>query len=682
LQKAFDEVPELVDIANGRDLKAETLRLARVLEGSVRNTGIHAAGVIIAPDDLLEYIPVCTAKDADLLVTQFDGKVIESAGMLKMDFLGLKTLTIIKGAVDRIAKNHGVRLDMDDIPLDDPKTFELYQRGETVATFQFESPGMQKYLRELKPTNIEDLIAMNALYRPGPLQFIPNFINRKQGREEVEYPHEMLEPILRNTYGIMVYQEQIMQAAQLMAGYSLGGADLLRRAMGKKKPEEMERQRGIFVEGAAKHHNIPGKKAEQVFAIMEKFAAYGFNRSHSAAYSVVAYQTAFLKANYPAEYMASVMSHSMGAIDKITFFLEECKRMGLKVLGPDVNESSLHFDVNRKGEIRFGLGAIKGTGEAAVEAIIEERAKRPFRDIWDFVERIDLRKVNKKTMESLAYGGGFDSFDEVHRAQYFHLPDGDHSAGIEKIIKYGAQVQAERQSAQVSLFGGSAGMEMPKPKLPECEPWTALEALKYEKEVVGFYLTGHPLDQYAMEIKHFCTPFVEVEHHQNKEISVGGIISEVSVRQSKKGSTFALFALEDFEGTLRLAMFGESYLKHAHLLREGEFVMVRGKVQERFNQPGSWELSPRVVVLLSEVRDKMCTRIEVKVDVGELDAHTVDVLYETVQQHGGQCELRVSVYDKASNMRVGMLSRKFRVAPDKALFDALRQLEGVEVALG
>lgn len=682
LKKAFAEVPELVDISEGNNLKGETLRLAKILEGSVRNTGIHAAGVIIAPDDLLEYIPVCTAKDAELLVTQFDGKVIEDAGMLKMDFLGLKTLTIIKGAVQRIKENHGIELDMDEIPLDDPKTFALYQNGETVATFQFESPGMQKYLRELKPSNIEDLIAMNALYRPGPLQFIPNFINRKHGTEKVEYPHELLEPILKNTYGIMVYQEQIMQAAQIMAGYSLGGADLLRRAMGKKKLEEMERQKGIFVEGAAKHHNIPAKKAEQVFAIMEKFAAYGFNRSHSAAYSIVAYQTAFLKANYPAEYMASVMSNSMGAIDKITFFLEECKRMGIKVLGPDVNESKRFFDVNDKGEIRFGMSAVKGTGDAAVDAIIAEREEGgQFKDIWDFVERVNLRSVNKKTMESLAYAGGFDCFPEIHRAQYFHIPDGEHSSGIEKITRYGSQTQAEKKSAQVSIFGGSAGMEMPKPKVPECEEWSSLDKLKYEKEVVGFYLTGHPLDQFKMEIKHFCTPYIEVEHHQNKDIAVGGIITEVAIRQSKRGSNFALFSIQDFEGTLKLAMFGENYLRYAHLLREGEFVMVRGKVQERYNQPGNWELSPRTITMLSEVKDKLCNKIELKVDIGVLDAQMVDVLYEAVSKYNGSCELRVSIYDKEKNIRLGLMSRKFRVAAEKELFDELEKLEAIEVGL-
>ncbi|MGB0522442.1 MAG: DNA polymerase III subunit alpha [Flammeovirgaceae bacterium] len=681
LKKAFDEVSELVDISKKNDLQGETMRLAQICEGSVRNTGIHAAGVIIAPDDLLEYIPVCTSKDADLFVTQFDGKVIEDAGMLKMDFLGLKTLTIIKGGVDRVKQNHGIELDMDEIPLDDPKTLELYQKGETVGTFQFESVGMQKYLKELKPTNIEDLIAMNALYRPGPLQFIPNFINRKHGREEVEYPHELLEPILKNTYGIMVYQEQIMQAAQILGGYSLGGADLLRRAMGKKKIEEMERQRGIFVEGAAKHHGISQKKAEQVFAIMEKFAAYGFNRSHSAAYSVVAYQTAYLKANYPAEYMASVMSNSMGSIDKITFFLEECKRMGLKVLGPDVNESRKFFDVNDKGEIRFGLGAIKGTGDAAVEAIIEEREENgKYVDIWDFVERIDLRKANKKTMESLAYAGAFDSFEELHRAQYFHILPGEQSSGIEKIIKFGAHTQMEKQSAQVSLFGAASGVEMPKPKIPECEEWPNLEKLKFEKEVVGFYLTGHPLDPFKLEIEAFCTPYNKIEYHQNKEIKVGGIVSEVVVRQSKSGNEFALFSIEDFDGTLRLAAFGEVFMKYRHLLVVGSSLYIKGKVKERYNQPGNWELSPQFISLLSEAKDEI-SKVKITLDVSDLTDEAVSTVSQLVEENTGSCELKMKVVDKTKNIQLDMLSRKYRVNPTSEFVEKIKQIPGLRVGI-
>ncbi|MDX5420350.1 MAG: DNA polymerase III subunit alpha, partial [Hymenobacteraceae bacterium] len=438
LAKAFMENLELAAIREGDDHRASVLKLAEKLEGSVRNTGIHAAGVIIAPDDITNYIPVSTSKDADLLVTQFDGKVIESAGMLKMDFLGLKTLTIIKDAMELIKKNHGVDIDIDNIPIDDEKTYELYQRGDTIGTFQFESEGMRMYLKDLQPTNIEDLIAMNALYRPGPMQFIPNFINRKHGKEEVEYPHELLEPILNYSYGIMVYQEQIMQTAQILAGYSLGGADLLRRAMGKKDMKKMAEEREKFIKGAAEINNIPAKKASEVFDVMEKFAQYGFNRSHSAAYSVVAYQTGYLKAHYPAEYMAAVLTNNMNDIKKVTFFIEEARKQGVAVLGPDVNESLLKFNVNEQGQIRFGLAAIKGTGEAAVDAIISEREKNgPYQDIFDFAKRINLRAVNKKTFESMALAGAFDSWGLYHRAQLMEVPEGENISLLEKAVRYG-----------------------------------------------------------------------------------------------------------------------------------------------------------------------------------------------------------------------------------------------------
>ncbi|MEM9417415.1 MAG: DNA polymerase III subunit alpha, partial [Bacteroidota bacterium] len=420
LAEAFAEVPELAAFKKDLQTKeGQVLSFAETLEGAARHTGIHAAGIIIAPDDLKKYIPVKSDKNSDLLVTQYDGSVVESLGMLKMDFLGLKTLSIIKDALALIEKNYGQHIDIDQVSLTDEKTFALYQRGDTIATFQFESEGMRQWLTKLKPTNIEDLIAMNALYRPGPMQFIPNFVARKHGQEKIHYAHPLLEDILKHTYGIMVYQEQIIQTAQLMAGYTLGAADLLRRAMGKKKADEMAKQREVFIKGAQEKHNIPKTKAVEIFEVMEKFAQYGFNRSHSAAYSVLAYQSAYLKAHYPAEYMAAVLTHNQGAIDKITFFMEECKRQGIEVLGPDVNESEATFGVNEKQQIRFGLGAIKGAGEAAVEAIIQERrrAKR-FEDIFSFATRVNLRAVNKKTFESLAMAGAFDSFPDYHRRQY------------------------------------------------------------------------------------------------------------------------------------------------------------------------------------------------------------------------------------------------------------------------
>ncbi len=521
------------------------LKLATKLEGSIRNSGIHAAGIIIAPDDLTKYIPVCKSKDSELLVTQFDGKVIEDAGMLKMDFLGLKTLSIIKDCLKLIKKNKDISIDIDSIPLDDEKTFNLYQRAETIGTFQFESAGMRKYLQVLQPTDIEDLIAMNALYRPGPMGFIPNFIDRKHGREAVEYPHELLEPILKNTYGIMVYQEQIMQTAQIMAGYSLGQADLLRRAMGKKKIEEMNKQRAIFIKGADEIHQISKDKAAEIFDIMERFAAYGFNRSHSAAYSIVAYQTAYLKTHHPAEYMASVLTHNQNNIEKVTFFMDECKRQHIKVLGPNINESGLNFEVNSLGEIRFGLGAIKGAGEAAIEAIISERDEsNAFEDVFQFAQRVNLRTVNKKTFESLAMAGAFDCFEGLHRKQYLVAENGESSL-IEKIIRFGNKIQEEKNAAQVSLFGGDSGVDIPLPKVSVSEPYSELEKLRIEKEVVGFYISGHPLDQFRLEIQHFCTCTVnKVEDYKQAKISVAGIVTKFNEQLAKMVAHLDCLALK------------------------------------------------------------------------------------------------------------------------------------------
>nr|WKN38841.1 DNA polymerase III subunit alpha [Tunicatimonas sp. TK19036] len=680
-EQALAEVPELQQIKRGSDKQAEVLNLAHTLVGSVRNTGIHAAGVIIAPDDLLEYIPVKTDKDSDLFVTQFDGSVVESAGMLKMDFLGLKTLTIIKTALKNIKKNHGVDIDIDEIPLDDEKTFQLYQRGETVGTFQFESDGMRQWLRKLKPTDIEDLIAMNALYRPGPMQFIPNFIDRKHGTEVVEYPHPLLEPILKNTYGIMVYQEQIMQTAQILGGYSLGGADLLRRAMGKKKIEEMNKQRVIFVKGAEEKHGIDKHKAEEVFSIMEKFAQYGFNRSHSAAYSVVAYQTGYLKANYPAEYMAAVLTHNMNNSDKVTIFMDECKQMKIKVLGPDVNESDYDFGVNKEGQIRFGLGAIKGAGESAIASVIEERENQgTYQDIFEFTKRSNLRAVNKKTLECMAMAGAFDCFPDVHRRQYLHVPPGDASL-LEKAAKYAQNLQQEEDAAQVSLFGGSGGLEVPKPRVTECEPYSELEKLKIEKEVTGFYISGHPLDQFKLEIENFCKTIDVITNYQNQSIAVAGIITKSIERQTRSGKPFGLVTMEDYQASLDLAFFGEDYLSNRHRLSVGEFVYVEGTVQERYNKPGVWELAPQNVQLLTEIREKKTKGIQVRIMADQLNQSLIEQLEVLSEAHKGNCPVQVCVHDARENMSVEMLSRKYRWQPDHQLFGALDELKGVSYQL-
>lgn len=686
LAEAFAEVPELAAFKkNLTTTEGKVLAFAETLEGAARHTGIHAAGIIIAPDDLKKYIPVKSDKNSDLLVTQYDGSVVESLGMLKMDFLGLKTLSIIKDALVLIEKNHGQCIDIDQISLTDEKTFALYQRGDTVAIFQFESEGMRQWLAKLKPTNIEDLIAMNALYRPGPMQFIPNFVARKHGQEKIEYAHPLLESILKNTYGIMVYQEQIIQTAQTLAGYTLGAADLLRRAMGKKKVDEMAKQREVFVKGAQEKHNIPRAKAVEVFEVMEKFAQYGFNRSHSAAYSVLAYQTAYLKAHYPAEYMASVLTHNQGNIDKITFFMDECKHQGIQVLGPDVNESEATFDVNEKQQIRFGLGAIKGAGAAAVEAVIQERSRgKAFQDIFSFSERVNLKAVNKKTFESLALAGAFDSFPGYHRRQYLYAPDGESSL-IEKAIRYGQQLQQTKDAAQQSLFmvaEQQGAYYTKKPEAAPCAPYEEAEKLRIEKEVVGFYISGHPLAPYKIELDCFCNSHTQnVMQHKGKEVQLGGIIVAVKVRQSKHGKPFGLFTLEDYEGTLDLALFGEDFLKNQHMLQEGIFIYLTGHVVERYNQADVWELKPRKLSLLSEVRERMSKSIDIQVPISMINQALATQLAQVVTQSPGSCSLTITVTAPEEAMQVALYSQRYRVQPSNALFAALKPIMGITYRL-
>ncbi|ALD20210.1 DNA polymerase III subunit alpha [Hymenobacter sp. DG25A] len=687
LAKAFAENQEL-DMIRRDDspdnLRGQILRLAEKLEGSVRNTGIHAAGVIIAPDDITKYIPVSTSKDSDLLVTQFDGKVIESAGMLKMDFLGLKTLTIIVDAINLIEQNHGIKIDIDEIPIDDPKTYELYQRGDTIGTFQFESEGMRMYLKDLKPTNIEDLIAMNALYRPGPMQFIPNFINRKHGREPVEYPHELLEPILNYSQGIMVYQEQIMQAAQILAGYSLGGADLLRRAMGKKDMKKMAQEREKFVEGAKKLHNIPAKKASEVFDVMEKFAAYGFNRSHSAAYSVVAYQTGYLKANYPAEYMAAVLTNNMGDIKKVTFFIEEARKQGVPVLGPDVNESILKFNVNDKGQIRFGMAAVKGAGEAAIESIVQERGKKgPFTDIFDFSKRVNLRAVNKKTFESLALSGAFDSFERYHRRQFLEAPAGDQNL-IEKAVRMGQQFQADQDSAQQSLFGGGAfgAVAMPLPKVADLEPWAATEVLRREKEVIGFYLSGHPLDDFKLEIDSYCTCGLDkVESYKNREVTVAGLITNVLFKTTKTGQPFVSFTVEDYESSLNLALFRDDYSRFSALINPRNYdkeqvppMYIRGKYAQRFRDSDQFEFKILTMEPLFNVAEKLANGVRVQLDLRTITEPFMDRFMEAVEACAGSKKLEIKFAEPHEHMTVDMYSRRYRIEP-KEFIRKMREME-------
>ena len=674
LRKAYEENADLQLIRNSNTPRGEILKTAEILEGSVRNTGVHAAGVIIAPDDLMNYIPVAVAKDSDLWVTQFEGKVIEDAGMLKMDFLGLKTLSVIGDAIQLIKKNHGIEIDPDQIPLDDPKTLELYQRGDTIGTFQFESDGMRKNLRELKPTHIEDLIAMNALYRPGPMDFIDSFIKRKHGKEVIEYPHPLLEGILKASNGIMVYQEQIMQTAQIIAGYSLGGADLLRRAMGKKDKEKMAKERVKFVKGAKELNNIDEGKANEIFDIMEKFAEYGFNRSHSAAYSVVAFQTAYLKANYPGEFMSAVLNNNSN-IDDISYFMDECQKMNIPVLGPDINESNREFTVNKKGEIRFGMGALKGVGEAAVDAIVEEREKSgPYTGIFDLVRRVNLRVVNKRSLESLVLGGALDSFSSVHRAQYFH-GDGN-EIFLERAIKFGAAAQESVNSAQVSLFGDLQEVSLPEPVIPPAPEWGNLDLLRKEKEVIGMYISGHPLDNYRFEMKHFCNGTIAQVLHpesqkQRREFLIAGIISNVQIRTTKKGDPMANVNIEDFEDTLPLTFFSKDFITFKPFLQDNLFVAVRGKWEPRFKD--SEELTFRIskMTLLSELKETMAKELIVRMNLEYLSGELVNRLFVEFNESPGTLPYRINVKSNTEQMIVDMQSKRKGIMLTDRLIDFL-----------
>ncbi len=677
LQKAFKEVKELLEIKKGQDKRAEVLSQAVVIEGSVRNTGLHACGIIITPDDITRHIPVAISRDSTLLNTQFDNSVVESAGMLKMDFLGLKTLSIIKTAISNIKKRHGVEIDPDEIPLDDVPTFELYQKGKTNGTFQFESPGMQKHLRALKPDRLEDLIAMNALYRPGPMEYIPNFIKRKHGDEEIVYDLPEMKEYLEETYGITVYQEQVMLLSQKLANFTKGQADSLRKAMGKKIQALMDELKPLFIEGCKSNgHNE--KIALKIWDDWEAFAKYAFNKSHSTCYSIVAYHTAYLKANYPAEYMAAVLTHNQSNIEKVTFFMEECRHLGIKVLGPDVNESNINFDVNQQGEIRFGLGAIKGAGEAAMEEIIRSRENDgKFESIFDFAKRLNLRSVNKKVLESLATAGALDAFG-FHRRQYLYSPEAEPNL-IEKIIKYAQKIQQEEQSSQVSLFGGDSEVQIPPPKVMECDPYSDMERLRIEKEVVGFYLSGHPLDQFKHDIDSFCTCSVtNIEEYKNQDIHVAGIITQASMRMSKNGNPFGIFTLEDYEGAIDMVMFGENFRKNQHLLIKDEFVYVTGRVEQRRDQIDQWDLRPSQIQLLAEIREKKVKELWLTLDIHQVDEDVVSQIEKAAMEHPGNCTIKLKIHDPEESNTVELASRKFKIYPSNELIQSLELLPDVK----
>lgn len=667
LANAYKDVKELTAaLQKGEEKVRKTLDFAKTLEGSVRHVGTHACGVIIGPEALINHVPLSTAKDSDLAVTQYEGKYVESAGMLKMDFLGLKTLSILKDAVENIELRLGKKIDIENVSLEDEKTFELYQRGDTIGTFQFESDGMRSHLRELKPTSIEDLIAMNALYRPGPMDFIPTYINRKQGREKVEYPHPWLEEILENTYGIMVYQEQIMQAAQIMAGYSLGAADVLRRAMGKKIGAVMAEQKKIFVKGAV-DKGVDEEKAKEVFSVMEKFAKYGFNRSHSAAYSVVAYRTGYLKAHYPAEYMAAVLTHNLNDLKKVTSFMDESKRQGIPVLGPDVNESFYNFVVNKEGAIRFGLGAVKGVGEGAVEAIVKERKENgPYKSFFDLLKRINLKSANKRCIEALAMSGAFDNFKDSHRAMYFHQENNEGLTFIDKAIKHVNAVESRKNSQQPSLFGDSEEVEIPDPPMPQCEEWGKLDALKKERDVIGIYISGHPLDNFKIEIEHFCNHTVNelkelIEQKKEKEIKIGGIITSVQHKYTKKNKPMASFILEDYTDAIQLFMFSNKYVELKNYLEEGYLVLIKGKVASNYKNKDQYEFQVNAINLLSEVMEKQAKELTIKLSVQEVSNELINQLSSLAESNKGNCSLKFKVIDPLEKITIDMYSKKYKI---------------------
>lgn len=673
----IETVKALRKIYEGDDLRADVLKEALRLEGSVRNTGIHAAGIIIAPKDLTEIIPVATSKDTNLLITQYDGKVIEDAGVIKMDFLGLKTLTIIRDALLLIERNHGVKIVIDEIPLDDQKTLELYQRGETNGTFQFESVGMQKYLKELRPDKFEDLIAMNALYRPGPLEYIPNFIARKHGREKVTYDLPAMEEYLEETYGITVYQEQVMLLSQKLAGFTKGDADTLRKAMGKKQKEVLDKMKSKFMEGCKTNgHDL--NICEKIWTDWEAFASYAFNKSHSTCYAFVAFQTAYLKAHYPAEYMSSVLTHNLSNIDKITFFMEECRRMGIPVLGPDVNESLYDFGVNTKGEIRFGLGAVKGVGENAVQSIIEERANGPFVSIFDLTKRVSSKAANKKCMESMVMAGAFDCFDGVHRAQYFNGDVKDPSTTIERALRFGNAMQMATSSMQNSLFGDDPSDSVTIPSIPVCEPWNSIERLRKEKDVIGFYVSGHPLDEYRFEIRNFCNTTVEqlsdLNALKNREIAMAGILTEVNHRISKTGKPFGSFTIEDYTGSYQTSIFGEDYMKVKDFLAQEAFVFLRARVQGRYHNPDQLELRPTMVTYLSDLADKMARSFTLKMSVSAISAQLIDRIAETLNNSPGNCLVKVQIQDPLDNISVELPSKRVRVRINRRLIEELEAI--------
>jgi DNA polymerase-3 subunit alpha len=666
-KKAYQEVKELRDAQKSdNELVRKTLRFAEILEGSVRHTGLHACGIIIGKNDLIEHLPLCKVKDTRLLVTQYEGSQVEDVGMLKMDFLGLKTLSIIKDAVDNIKISKGVDIDIENIPLDDQATYNLYSRGETTGLFQFESGGMKKYLKDLKPNRFEDLIAMNALYRPGPMDYIPSFINRKHGKEEIKYDLPVMEEYLKETYGITVYQEQVMLLSRAMAGFSGGQADSLRKAMGKKKKKLMAELKEKFMEGC-KNNGYDEKTIQKVWTDWEAFAQYAFNKSHSTCYAYVSYQTGYLKTHYPAEFMAAVLSRNINDIKKITVFMDECKRMGISVLGPDVNESNYKFTVNKDGNIRFGLGAIKGVGENAVVKIIEEREKNgTYKGIYDFVERVSLQTVNKKNIEALALAGAFDNFTEIKRHQFF-IADSKEISFAEYLIKYGNKYQNDKNSAQRSLFGEQQDLTIVKPEIPLGEEWDNLILLNKEKEVIGIYLSAHPLDNYKFEMDAFTNTNLSQLHEladlKGREINIAGIVTSVRHGTAKNGKPYGVVNIEDYTDSFQMMFFSNDYLSFKNYFVKGYSLLIKGRVKEREwgKDKGQPEFNVKSIELLADVKEKMLTSISLKVPLSGISDSMIQDIMKFTDQKNGKVFINFIVYDPEKNIVLEGKSRNQKV---------------------
>lgn len=685
LKDAIEYVPELKDAANSYDTTTrDTLKYAQMLEGNVRNTGVHACGVIIGQTAISDVVPVSTAEDKEtgetVLVTQYEGSIIEETGLIKMDFLGLKTLSIIKEAIENIKHTTGEDIDINNISLEDTKTYELYSQGKTTGTFQFESAGMQKYLKELQPTKFEDLIAMNALYRPGPMDYIPSFIARKHGREEISYDIPVMERYLNDTYGITVYQEQVMLLSRLLANFTRGQSDELRKAMGKKLIDKMNALKEKFLQGG-KSNGHSEKTLNKIWADWEKFASYAFNKSHATCYSWVAYQTAWLKANYPPEYMAAVLSRNLSNITEITKFMDECKAMEINVLGPDINESFLKFSVNKEGDIRFGLAAIKGVGESAVNSLVKERNENgPFKSIFDFVERMNLTACNKKNIESLALAGAFDNFPEIKREQFFAV-NGKGETFIDQLIRYGNKYQADKAQATNSLFGDDTFFEIAHPEIPKAERWSDLERLNKERELIGIYLSAHPLDEYAIALKYGCNVTMpELEDKdalKNKEVTFGGLVNNVREGFTKNGKPYMIIKIEDFTGSAEVALFGDDYVNFGKYGKPGLYLFVKGKIQGRRFNENQLELKINSIQLLPDVKDRVIEKITITLPLHELNAQMVDELSTLTKNNEGNTLLYFEVVDGERNMKVQLFARGFKINIRKELIDYLEENENI-----